>query len=137
MLIVRTVIAAGLGVALAGCSTVVDGRHQTLTVKSDPAGADCSIDRKGEVIARINPTPGTVTIRKTKDDITIVCRKDGYETASLFERSGVTTATYGNILLGLSAPVGWGVDSATGADNNYEAEVTVLMTPARKLVAEP
>jgi len=121
----RAVIAAVLLAGLCSCSTVVEGKHQELTIKSEPAGADCAVNRKGVTIAHINPTPGTVTIEKTKYDITVVCKKDGYQTTSSFNQSGVTTATYGNILLG--GLVGWGVDSATGSDNEYVAEVTVVL----------
>jgi len=63
---------------LSGCSSIIEGTSQEIMVNTNPAGADCSLQRQGNSIAHIEPTPGAATIKKTKYDITIVCNKDGY-----------------------------------------------------------
>ena len=111
--------------ALSACSSIVEGTSQEIVVNTIPEGADCSLEREGISIGRINPTPGAVTIKKTKHDITIVCKKRGYETASYFNKSDVAGATVGNIILG--GGIGWAIDSASGADNKYTSPVNITM----------
>jgi hypothetical protein len=121
--------ATGLLAALGACSTIVEGRTQQISVNTDPPGATCDFTREGLKIASVDPTPGTTIVEKTKDDITIVCDKDGYETATLVDKSGAAAATAGNIIFGLiGGPVAWIIDSATGADNKYDSPVNVSLT---------
>ena len=79
------------------------------------------------MIARVNPTPGAATIKKTKYDITILCDKDGFEQASYMNKSGAAGSTFGNIVAG--GVIGWGIDSASGADNKYDSPVNVTLVP--------
>lgn len=109
--------------ALSACSSIVEGTSQELVVNTNPAGADCALKREGNVIGRINPTPGAVTIKKTKHDITVVCNKKGYEEATYFNKSDAAGATVGNIILG--GGIGWAIDSASGADNKYTTPVNI------------
>lgn len=62
-------------------------------------------------------------MRKTKDDILLTCSLDGYPDSTQYLDSGVAGATFGNIIAG--GVIGWGVDSATGADNRYPDTVEV------------
>jgi hypothetical protein len=117
-------IVIGLGF-LSACSSVIEGTSQELTVNTSPPGADCSLERKGVSIARINPTPGAATIKKTKYDITVRCNKAGYRETTLLNPSGATSATFGNILEG--GVVGWFVDSLDGADNKYETPINITL----------
>ena len=104
-------------IGVSGCSSIIDGTSQEIFVNTNPPGADCSLNREGIVIARINPTPAATTIKKTKHDMTIVCNLEGYHEATYFNNSGVAGATFGNIILG--GGIGWAIDSAAGADNKY------------------
>lgn len=112
---------------LAGCSSIVDGTSQEITINTNPAGADCALEREGIAIARVNPTPGAATIKKTKHNIIIKCNKTGYHETSFFNRSDSAAATFGNVILG--GGVGWAIDSASGADNKYTSPVTVTLAP--------
>lgn len=113
--------------ALAGCSTIVEGRSQSININTNPAGADCALKRQGGVIGRVNPTPGAALIEKSKHDISIECSKAGYQTASFNNHSDVAGATVGNVLIG--GLIGWGIDSATGADNKYDGNVNITLVP--------
>ncbi len=115
---------------MSGCSSIVEGTSQQIHVNTDPTGANCALKRQNIVIAQINPTPGAAKIEKTKYDITIVCDKDGYQEATYLNKSGAAAATFGNILAG--GGIGWAIDSASGADNKYESDVSIVLTPATK-----
>jgi hypothetical protein len=114
--------------SLAGCSSVIEGTSQEILVNTNPAGANCALEREGNVIARIPQTPGGATIKKTKHDITVRCTKDGFQEATYLDHSGAAGATFGNIVLG--GGVGWAIDSASGADNKYDSPVNVSLVPA-------
>ncbi len=67
-----------------------------------------------------------MTVKKTKDDILLTCQLAGYQPASQYLHSGIATGTFGNIIAG--GLVGWGVNSATGADNEYPESVNITFT---------
>jgi hypothetical protein len=116
----------------AACSSIFEGRTQEIQVNTDPAGASCTLMRQNQTIGSVPSTPGSVLIEKTKDDITVRCEKPGYLRARLVNASDVAGATFGNILGGMvGGPIGWGVDSATGADNKYDGTVNIRLYPAQ------
>jgi hypothetical protein len=119
----RLVLAAGC--LLFGCSTMTEGNMQRLAVSTNPEAAHCELVRGGFVVGIVDPTPGAVMVQKTKDPITYVCSKEGYQTATHVNKSDAAAATFGNILVG--GLVGWGIDSVTGSDNKYESELTLTL----------
>jgi hypothetical protein len=113
--------------ALSGCASVIEGRAQEITIHTTPEGAVCTLERNGTPLGTISPTPGTLYLEKTKDDILIACTKAGYRETTYLNKSGYPKDNWIYILVG--GPVGWGVDSATGSDNQYATPVTInLMT---------
>ena len=114
---------------LTACSSIIEGTSQEIMVNTTPPEANCALEREGGVIARINPTPGAATVKKTKHDITIRCIKPGYEEATYLNNSAAAGATVGNILLG--GGIGWAIDSASGADNKYDSPVNMTLVPNR------
>jgi hypothetical protein len=128
MKFVQIVLVAAFAVmGLEGCSSVIEGTSQEILVNTNPAGANCALERQGKTIARIPQTPGGATIKKTKYDIMVRCTKDGYQEATFLNHSGAAGATFGNIILG--GGIGWAVDSASGADNKYDSPVNVSLVP--------
>lgn len=115
-----------VGLLLSGCASVIDGTSQSMVVETIPPGAECSLDRNNELLARII-TPQTVNIKKTKHDIRISCEKDGFYQSTEHVNSEIQDATWGNIILG--GGIGWAIDSASGADNKYADHVTLTMVP--------
>lgn len=111
---------------LPSCASILSGTSQTLTVNTTPEGANCALNRENQVIGRINPTPGSVIVEKTKHDITVECTKPGYLKSTFINESGTEGTTAGNIILG--GGIGWAVDSARGADNKYQSVVHVNLT---------
>jgi hypothetical protein len=125
-------ILAGLAL-LSGCASIFEGTTQQISVTTTPAGARCTFWRNGTLISDIAATPGSVILRKTKDDLTIVCDKRGYATASYVNHSGLAMATFANIL---TAGLAWAYDSTRGADNKYEGQVSLALPPASAVPIE-
>ena len=122
-------------VCLSGCASVVEGTSQEILVNTNPVGANCDFVREGNVIAKVANTPGGVTIKKTKHDITLKCTKEGYQEATYLNHSGAAGATFGNIILG--GGIGWAIDSASGSDNKYDGVVNITLVPAGAAAAAP
>lgn len=123
-----------IGVAsLAGCSSIIEGRSQELTINTNPSGATCTLVRNGMPIGTVSPTPSAILIEKTKYDIVVKCNKGGYQEATYFNKSDAAGATVGNIILG--GGIGWAIDSATGSDNKYESPINLSMVPEERHVA--
>ncbi|HKX64500.1 MAG TPA: hypothetical protein VJM78_04265 [Rhizomicrobium sp.] len=122
-------------ICLSGCASIVSGTSQEIKVVTNPPGANCQFVRQGAVIASVSNTPGGVTIKKTKHDITLKCNKEGYQEATYLNHSGADGATFGNIILG--GGIGWAIDSASGSDNKYTGEVNVTLVPAAAAAAPP
>ncbi len=118
----------GAATCLSGCGTITQGTSQNITITSTPPGAHCDLTRKGEHVATLDKTPGTVKVDKTKNDILLTCDLPGYQTASANLESGYGAGTFGNIILG--GGIGWAINSATGADNKYPSTANVQFVPA-------
>lgn len=120
------------GLSLLACSSIVQGTFQDIVINTNPADATCILEREGIQIAKIDGTPTSVNVKKTKHDITISCSKDGYQTATYINKSGWESASGGAgialdvfLTLGLSSAI----DSATGADNKYTSPVNITLLP--------
>jgi hypothetical protein len=120
---------------LGGCSSVIEGTSQEILVNTNPPGANCAFEREGNVIARVQQTPGGATIKKTKHDITLRCNKQGFQEATYLNHSGAAGATFGNIVLG--GGIGWAIDSASGADNKYDGTVNMTLVPMSAIPPAP
>jgi len=118
----------------AGCATLTKGSSQTVTVNTDPTGAVCTLTREGKTIAIINPTPGSMPVEKAGDNISVICKKQGYQDAAGTLASEFQEMTFGNILFG--GLIGLAVDAASGALNNYPEMVTITMIPDEFLSPE-
>lgn len=127
--------AALLTVTVSGCASIWEGRTQDIAVSTDPPGAECGLYREeGQRIATIERTPGSTLVRKTRNDIWIVCVKPGYQQSIYYNRSGgtLTNVVAGVLTLGISTAV----DASTGADNKYESPANVVMLPNQRGIAE-
>lgn len=125
----RLLAVFAFGFLLQGCATITSGTSHTLAVMSEPPGAVCQIQRSGEVIAVVNPTPGTARISKSTRDLDVNCTRSGSSPGSAVVNATFQPVTFGNILLG--GLVGVAVDAASGAMGVYPANVTVVLAPAQ------
>lgn len=139
MKLLKNLAVLGAALQLSACASILSGTEQTLHITSTPAGADCDlsrvVDSDGAPIqfARVAPTPGVVTVDRTKHDIIVRCALPGYETGSAVLESGTEGYAMGNTIAG--GVIGWGVDSAFGADNKYPSQVNVPLLAAPATVS--
>jgi hypothetical protein len=130
---VKSVVFAGaagiLATAVGGCSTVLEGRYQSIMVNTNPIGAECGLYRQNLRIATVPVTPSNAVIEKSKHGIWVVCVKPGYQQAARYNKSGIARAALGNVFLGGGGGIGWAIDSASGADNKYDSPVNITLIP--------
>jgi len=125
VLLVVGLVATG---SLTGCATLVKGSTQSVLVNTDPQGATCSLTREGKQIAVVNPTPGTITVDKSRKAVAVSCNKSGYQESAGTITSQFQAMTFGNILFG--GLIGVAIDAGSGAMNNYEPSVTLTLIPS-------
>ncbi len=123
-------VLAAAGIAcLGGCGTITQGIHEDIAVSTSPPGAHCDLTKPdGTSAGSVDSTPGKVHVRKTKYDLTVTCKLAGYQDGTTYLHSGIATGTYGNLILG--GGIGWGIDSAVGADNEYPSAAQITLVPA-------
>ena len=124
MKFVPTAAIAALSIAVSGCATIVEGTTQSIAVTSSPvSGANCVLtSSQGTYYVT---TPGNVTVHKTKNDLAVVCKHDGYQDATTTIRNHFNGATVGNVIAG--GGIGILVDAASGANYNYPETFDVPM----------
>jgi uncharacterized protein YceK len=125
--VVRVLLVIGCGILLSGCATIFEGTSQSVSISTDPAGADCTVDRHGSRVGQVNPTPGSIHIDKSKDDLSVLCKLPGYQSATMTESPKFQGTTFGNIVAG--GLVGVVVDAASGANFAYPDAVRVTLAP--------
>jgi hypothetical protein len=121
------VLLVALGILVSGCASIVKGTTQSVTVNTEPVGANCILSRDGQQIAVVNPTPGTVQIGKGAGTVAVQCKKVGYVDAAGTLSSSFQAMTFGNILFG--GIIGVAVDAASGAMHEYPPMVTITLVP--------
>lgn len=131
----RILPALGLVLVLPGCATITEGTSQNISVITTPPGANCYVDRAGTKLGIINPTPGSLHIDKSKNDLSIRCKRVGYQKAIVTTSAKFNGATFGNILAG--GLVGVVVDAATGANYNYPSEIDIPLAPISPHAVSP
>ncbi len=112
---------------LPGCATIVDGTTQTLTVRTAPVGATCSILRGADVVGMVPATPGTIQLHRERPDLTVVCDKPGWDRSVTVIPSKFTAVTVGNLFFG--GLVGVVVDEASRANYRYDQDDVIQLTP--------
>lgn len=112
---------------LPACATVVEGTTDTVTLVTEPAGARCAVAREGVELGQVSPTPGPLSLSKSRNPLTVSCDKTGHLTTARTVESEFTGTTFGNILLG--GVIGAVADAASGANNRYPQTISLTLVP--------
>jgi hypothetical protein len=124
---VATVLCGVISLVFAGCSTVVKGTEQQVSVNTPGVpGAVCQLTSPA-IGTRTVQTPGNIVLPKSRHNVAVTCRAQCYGDGVSTLASHTEVMTAGNILLG--GVIGLGVDAASGAMNKYDPGVEVMMTP--------
>ena len=113
--------------AVSSCATIVKGKTQSVTVTTEPPGAICTLIRGGETIAVVNPTPGSISVEKSSDALTVTCKREGYQDSTGEVGKKFQAMTFGNVIFG--GIIGAAVDAGSGAMHEYEPTVTITLIP--------
>jgi hypothetical protein len=112
---------------LVGCATISKGPTQTITVSTEPEDAVCEFTRAGTALGVVNPTPGSISVKKSSKQIEVLCEKEDYLDTSTSVAPHFESMTVGNILIG--GVIGVAVDAASGAMNEYPNDIHIELIP--------
>jgi hypothetical protein len=116
-----------LSILFAGCSTIVKGTDQQVSVNTPGVnGAMCQLQSPA-VGTRTVQTPANIVLPKSKHNVAVTCQAQCYAKGVGTLASHTEMMTAGNVLFG--GIIGLGVDAASGAMNKYDPGVEVVMTP--------
>jgi hypothetical protein len=91
-----------------GCSSIINGRRQTVAVTSNPPGATVSDGKQSWT------TPATIQLERNRDHL-LTFSKDGFETQTVVLNHAFSGVVATNIFLGPFWLLGWGTDAISGA----------------------
>jgi hypothetical protein len=118
-----------LTVALAcgGCSTLTQSESQSLaltaTYRGEPVDPVCQV--KNDKSSTEVKAPANVTVRKSNEDLEVVCKKEGMPDGLLKAISRAAGSMFGNIIFG--GGVGAFIDHAKGTGYDYPDQLPVKM----------
>jgi hypothetical protein len=111
-----------------GCASIVNGQNQSISVETRTeigalSAASCKLsNNKGTWFVT---TPGSATVQRSFEDLSVRCEKEPHEPGLLSVKSGTKPMAFGNIIFG--GIIGAGVDMSTGAAYDYPTLITVTM----------
>jgi hypothetical protein len=110
---------------LAGCASVFSGTTQSITVETQPEGADCKVSKSGFVVGEVQSTPGYVRVNRGSVGLEIACTKPGYATARTAQPTQIESWVFGNVIAG--GLIGIVVDFSDGAAYRYDGYSMLAM----------
>ena len=115
-------------IVLANCSTITTGTQQSVFIDTPKVtGATCHLTDSKSGTWDLLTTPGSISVLKGDGPMNVVCNKAGYESGITSVDETLVGATLGNILIG--GGVGFLIDAASGAAQEYPSKITVWMKP--------
>jgi hypothetical protein len=124
-----TTAALLLSALLSGCASITGSEMQSLSLTATTSEgkvidkAECALDNdKGHWTAT---TPSFVTIHRSAEDLTVVCKKEGFADGVLKAVSRAAGSMFGNIIFG--GGVGALIDHNKGNGYNYPDQLPIKM----------
>lgn len=106
---------------LSACASITTGNSQSLSVETEPLGAQCKLTNdKGTWY--VTNTPGTVNVTRAWGDLSVICKKEE-KTGSIIVKSKAKAMNAGNLLFG--GVIGLAVDAHTGSGYDYPSLIHV------------
>jgi len=125
----RTGVLMAVATGLCGCATIINGKKQTITINTEPAGATARVRGQAQGVK----TPGTVTVNRS-DLITLVISREGYTTKQVNLDRERSPWFWGNLPLCavIFAPLGMAVDGISGGGSVHKPSIVNLALEARR-----
>jgi hypothetical protein len=131
----RCVLCGLISIVIAGCSTIVKGTEQQVSVNTPGVpGALCQLQSPA-IGMRTVQTPANIVLPKSRHNVAVTCSAQCYTDGVGTLGSHTEVMTAGNVIFG--GLIGLGVDAASGAMNKYDPDVEVVMTPLPGCGAPP
>ena len=126
---------ATLALTLQGCASITGTTGQSVSVMTreqngqEISGVACDLsNNKGTWFVT---TPGSAPIRRSNDDLQVICRKEGMEPGRAAVVSDTKGSMFGNILFG--GGIGAIVDHSNGSAYEYPNLIQVVMGTFTKI----
>ena len=121
----KSLLPVMLVLVLSGCSTITQSDFQVVSITASydgkPVDADCSLSNdKGTYTTK---TPANVMIRKSAEDLSAVCKKNGLPDGLLVAISRAAGSMWGNIVFGGGIGAIIGHSRGNGYDYPYQLAV--------------
>lgn len=123
-----SIVSVAALILVSGCSTITQSETQRLSVTATHEGtplkdADCSLTNdKGTWTAK---APGQVDVRKSGENLNVVCKKEGFVDGLLTAISRAAGSMFGNIIFG--GGIGALIDHSKGTGYDYPNNLPVEM----------
>jgi len=133
MRIAKLVVLMVAVLSFTGCATIVGNTNKNVTFTSEPRGAKVAVESKKPGLYFTTTTPGTIKLSKKKNYFATYSL-EGYHTVTCpVDRTVGKNAAgsgVGNLLLiGLLAPIGIGIEAASGASANLPDTIHTDLVP--------
>jgi hypothetical protein len=129
MSITRSLLLAPVFALSVGCASITGTTIQSISVQTvdsdgkEVKGCACElINKKGKWFIT---SPGSTTITRSNDDLSVLCQKDGLDPGRASVVSWTKGSMFGNILFG--GGIGAIVDHNNGAAYEYPALLEILL----------
>ncbi|MCX6806353.1 MAG: hypothetical protein NTY56_02830 [Patescibacteria group bacterium] len=125
-------------VLLVGCASITGTTGQSVSVETRDkekliSGASCELaNSRGKWFVN---SPGSAQIRRSNDDLIVLCTKTGIEPGRASVVSDTKGMMFGNILLG--GGIGAVIDHNTGAAYEYPSLIQIMMGAEVKVQTDP
>lgn len=117
----RRLVALTLALTLTGgCATIASRPNETITVTTDPSGAEVSLDCGAE--KSVHVTPARFELARRTSDCTLTLSKEGFEKDTAILERGVNRWTWANLPVALVGVTVLGM-SGFSDDSNQSARV--------------
>ncbi|MBX2855093.1 MAG: hypothetical protein KTR21_08900 [Rhodobacteraceae bacterium] len=83
----KLILSYFVAAAAVGCASVLEAPTETITIATNPDGADCKLSQNGELVARVASTPGTTPAPTGSTPLVVDCTRNGYLPARHVENS--------------------------------------------------
>ncbi len=130
----KLLMAAGAAALLAGCTSILIGTDQTVSVTTpNLTGAACKLRDSKKGRWYLPSTPGRVTVPRGRGPLSVTCEKAGYQTTTVSVEGRVAPNEIAGALplAVVAGAAGFGtsliVDGASGAIAQYPDEIIVPM----------
>lgn len=126
-------------VLLSGCASITGTTGQNISVETRAAdgkalaGANCEMtNSKGKWFVT---TPGSVGIRRSNDDLLVLCTKEGVDAGRASVVSDTKGSMFGNIIFG--GGIGAIIDHNQGSAYEYPTLIQIIMGSSIKIEPKP